>query len=723
MSVQNVSRSDFRVGEWLVRPSLAEIARGSEAVHVTPRSMAVLVFLADACGGVVSRNEILDAVWPGMAVTPDALSQCVVELRKAFHDDSRHPTVIQTIPKVGIRLLSPVTRSEISTAEVEPHAAHLPSSRPRWGRLSSWPAVVTGLIAMAIAGATLFWSIAPRTTWQDPLVGADFTRVTDFIGAEEHATISPDGRFVAFVSDRDGAWDVFVGQIGTGDFRNLTRGTISELRNPFVRMLDFSATGAEVWIWAKGSGPSGLAEQSWSVPVLGGDLRPGPTAVAEMGWSRDGKHIVYHPAASGDPLFVAASDESDRGKQIYAAPPGIHCHFPLWSLDGRTIYFVRGFVPDEMDIWKLPASGGDPQRLTWHNSRVSFPTLLNERTLLYLATSADGSGPWIHALDLVDLTTHRVKAASHAYTSLAATVDGRRLVATEPHPTASLWNLQLTNGVADPGHITQIPIRTQRGVAPRFGSDSILYRAPKAGTDALWKHEGAAGARELWSGVNGRVIDGPALTTDGRQIAFTVQSRGKTRLHTMRSDGSGVHQVAEIEVRGAPAWSPDGQWIAIAAMNQNEPRLYKIPAAGGPAIALTDEYAVDPVWSPSGRFLVYTTADLGTVFEAKAVSAEGAPYPVPKLLLNRGSRRLAFLGADEDTLVILKGALSRKEFWAVDLRNGRQRPLTNLGPGEMIGDFDVSADGRRIVFDRVREESDIAMIELARRADSDDSRK
>ena len=109
MAATGASRSDFRLGDWLVRPSLAAIERGSEAVHVTPRSMAVLIYLADARGEVVSRNELLDAVWPGMAVTPDALSQCVVELRKAFRDNPKQPAVIQTIPKVGLRLLTPVT--------------------------------------------------------------------------------------------------------------------------------------------------------------------------------------------------------------------------------------------------------------------------------------------------------------------------------------------------------------------------------------------------------------------------------------------------------------------------------------------------------------------------------------------------------------------------------------------------------------------------------------
>ena len=704
MSATAASKSDFRLGDWLVRPSLAAIERGAEAVHVTPRSMAVLVYLADARGEVVSRNDLLDAVWPGMSVTPDALSQCVVELRKAFRDDPKQPAVIQTIPKIGLRLLIPVTPVEAAVVEVE-----RAPQRSRPSRI----ALVTGLIIVALGGlAALLWSGRSERVWQDPLVGADFTPVTDFIGSEEHAAISPDGRFIAFVSDRDGQWDVFVGQTGTGDFQNLTRGRIAELRNPAVRMLNFSATGSEVTIWSS-------KNMSWSIPIVGGDLRPGPAGIAELDWSRDRKRVVSHPAAPGDPLFVASADEISRGQRIYVAPAGIHCHFPLWSHDGKTIYFVQGFVPDEMDIWQIAATGGEPQRLTRHNSRISFPTLLDARTLLYLATSEDGTGPWVYALDLADRTTHRVKSASNPYTSLAATADGRRLVVTESHPSASLWSVQLTAGIAGPTAATQIPIRTQRGVSPRLGPDSLIYRAPKAGTDALWKHEGSADARELWSGREGRVIDGPALSPDGQRVAFTVQSRGKTWLYVMMSDGSGAHRVAQqLDVRGAPAWSPDGKWIAIAALQGTEPHLFKIPEPEGPAVKLTDDYALDPVWSPSGSFLAYSAADVGTVFEVRAVGADGAPHAIPKLTLTRGSRRLAFLGADEQTLVILKGAQSHKEFWALDLRSGDGRALTNLGPGPVIGDFDVAPDGRRIVFDRAHEESDLALIELAERPDS-----
>ena len=107
---------------------------------------------------------------------------------------------------------------------------------------------------------------------------------------------------------------------------------------------------------------------------------------------------------------------------------------------------------------------------------------------------------------------------------------------------------------------------------------------------------------------------------------------------------------------------------------------------------------------------VYSGADVGTTFPVKAVNADGTPHDLPPLILTRGARRLAFIGG-EDALVVLKGDLSHKEFWLVDLETGRERPLTNLGEKFTIGDFDVSKDGREIVFDRAREESDIVLFE------------
>jgi len=89
------------------------------------------------------------------------------------------------------------------------------------------------------------------------------------------------------------------------------------------------------------------------------------------------------------------------------------------------------------------------------------------------------------------------------------------------------------------------------------------------------------------------------------------------------------------------------------------------------------------------------------------------PRHFPNLVLTRGARRLVFLG--EDTLVVMKGDISHKDFWSVDLKTGRERQLTALRPGFVIGDFDISPDGREIIFDRTRAESDIVLFDLLAR--------
>jgi serine/threonine-protein kinase len=104
-------RGDFCLGDWIVSPRRECVRRGGGSVHVHPKPMAVLQRLADAGGEVVTREELFEAVWPGVIVTDDALTQCIVELRKAFGDSARQQAVIRTVPKVGFCLVPPVRRA------------------------------------------------------------------------------------------------------------------------------------------------------------------------------------------------------------------------------------------------------------------------------------------------------------------------------------------------------------------------------------------------------------------------------------------------------------------------------------------------------------------------------------------------------------------------------------------------------------------------------------
>jgi Tol biopolymer transport system component len=583
------------------------------------------------------------------------------------------------------------------------------AARP--ARLARWAAAAAGVL---VIGGVAAWQLQrSEYFWRSPLEGAKFTRLTDFEGAEQHAAISRDGKFVAFLSDRDGTWDAWVSQVGTGDVHNLTKGSLPELRNPATRTIGFSPDGSLVTLWNRvpNSASGGLVDAGWAVPTMGGPLRPYLKGVSEFDWSPDGRRIVFHPPTSGDPMFVTALDEK-LGRQIYVARAGVHNHFPVWSHDGAFIYFVQGLPLEDSDVWRIRPTGGEPERLTSHNSRVTFPTLLGNRTLLYLATDDDGAGPWIYAMDVERRVPHRISTGVEEYMSLAASADGRRLVATVARLKAGLWRVPIADRVIDESEAIQIPLPTARGLSPRMGPGYIVYRAPTAGTDGLWKLAEGGAKTELWNGLDGRALGGPAIAPDGQRLAFLVQRRGRIQLYLTNADGSGARRVAEdLDMRGAPAWSPDGQWLAVAANRGGEPHLFKIPVGGGTPLPIVKEYSTDPIWSPSGQFLVYSGADVGTTFSVKAVNADGTPHDLPKLILTRGARRLAFLGG-EDALVFLKGDISHKEFWLVNLKTGRERQLTNLGRKLVIGDFDVSTDGREIIFDRAREESDIVLFDL-----------
>jgi len=183
----------------------------------------------------------------------------------------------------------------------------------------------------------------------------------------------------------------------------------------------------------------------------------------------------------------------------------------------------------------------------------------------------------------------------------------------------------------------------------------------------------------------------------------------------MQSDGTNARIVADsLDLQGVPAWAPDGQSITSAADDHGVPHLFRVPVDGRSPVPFVSEYSVDPAWAPDGSFVVYSGPDIGTTFAVKAVTAEAAAQPFPALTLTRGARHLTFLPGGR-SLVLLRGEIQHKNLWLIDLETGVERQLTNLTPDFDIRDFDISADGREVVFERVQERSDVALLNLPRR--------
>jgi len=98
----------FRLGEWLVQPSLNRVKRGATSVQLEPKVMEVLVCLARHAGVVLPKPRIIDAVWQTEFIAEGTLTHAIAELRAVLGDDARSPQYIETITKRGYRLMETV---------------------------------------------------------------------------------------------------------------------------------------------------------------------------------------------------------------------------------------------------------------------------------------------------------------------------------------------------------------------------------------------------------------------------------------------------------------------------------------------------------------------------------------------------------------------------------------------------------------------------------------
>ena len=234
-----------------------------------------------------------------------------------------------------------------------------------------------GVWLLAATGAVL---VAVLTIWQLPATRPNpgesagecpiWCSLPTLTGLSRRPRSPVTGDSWPFSSDRDGQMDVWVTQVGSGQFHNLTRGGARELVNPSVRTLGFSPDGTLVTFWTRRpAGPKQADIGIWAAPILGGQPRPYLDGAAEFDWSSDGARLVYHTPGPGDPMYVRDSGHPSEARKIFSAPPGLHSHFLVWSPDQAFIYFVQGALPDRMDIWRIRPDRRNAR--TDHESRLA----------------------------------------------------------------------------------------------------------------------------------------------------------------------------------------------------------------------------------------------------------------------------------------------------------------------------------------------------------------
>jgi Tol biopolymer transport system component len=309
-------------------------------------------------------------------------------------------------------------------------------------------------------------------------------------------------------------------------------------------------------------------------------------------------------------------------------------------------------------------------------------------------------------------THHPVSSGLERYTSVDASRDGRRVVSTVANPHTSLWRVPLLDRVAEERDVQPYPMPTARALAPRFAGSSLFYLSARGAADGLWRVEDGQ-ASPVWGGT-APLSEPAAISPDGRRMAIVVRQDGKPHLQVMAADGTSARTLAaSIDIQGAASqstvdWSPDGATLVTGGSDARGPGLFSIPVDGSPPTRLLTGPATNPVWSPDGTLILYSGPLVGGVVPLLATRPDGTPVKLPPLTVRSGGYR--FL-PDRTGLVYLPRRQSL-DFWLLDFATNSSRQLTRLANRGNLATFDLTPDGKSVVFDRSTENSDVVLIDL-----------
>src|SRR5215203_518130 len=319
----------YRFGPFVADTAFGRLYCGTDEVPLTPKSFKVLVVLLEMQRQLVSKEDLFQQVWPDTFVEANNLARNISMIRKALHERDPDHEYIVTVTGRGYRFVAPVSRAPL-TEESPPVALTTPDPGPattapveapaRAERPTGYPwrtaALVAGLVALG-AVVVLTRPSAPVEAHQPERRLWKLTSASRF---ESEPAWSPDGKWIAYSSDRSGNFDIWIQPVGDGTPVQITFNAARDWQPSWSR------DGRSLAFRSERDG-GGL----FVVPALGGAERRITDFGYQPQWSPDASRILFTEAQE---LFLVGLD---------GAAPARVAAAELASVIGR---FRVGWHPD-----------------------------------------------------------------------------------------------------------------------------------------------------------------------------------------------------------------------------------------------------------------------------------------------------------------------------------------------------------------------------------------
>ena len=727
-------RHTYQFDSFVIDVEEQVLLRDGRTVPLTPKAFETLLLLVRHQGSIVTKQKILDTLWPGVFVEESNITFNITRLRKALGDTKRESTYIETVPRRGYRFKSEVkevlsedafNQSEVaaipvveSSTDIPSAAAHLPLiSKTPWAsgirfnkKLTLSLLLIAASMVVVIAAARRLkrnTSVQVGTTnlqageTATPNPNIHYEQITSY-GNVVSAALSPDAKQVAYIQENPGQQSIWLVQLATH-----IHVQVIPPSDIAYRQISFSHDGDYIF-FAKHeeSQPSDL----YRIPTLKGpEIKLVDDIDGAFSLSSDDQKVVYRRRdriTREDTLYITDLNSRQERTLVTRKGPDWIRAFSL-SPDGKKVVFATGETDSSrqtIKISEVDVATGQARLLlepNWYTVR-QLEWLPSGDGLLICARESATTNPQFWRMSYPGGALRKLTNDLNNYLCFSINADASAMIAVQSTLASHIWISPSTTGnkaknVAD-----------GRGTIVWTTDGKIVYNAASlTGTDLWIANSDGTDPKQL--SFNSESNDWPSLSPDNR-LVFHSNRTGVQHLFRMNLDGSNLVQLTNGYAERNAAVSPDGKWVYYNSSESS--LLWKVPLDGGEPIQLTNEYAAYPSISPDGKLVAcfhfpkYDHEAQITVRSTDDMRVVSELTLAPGLWISRSIR----WEADNATVIYASESHGKVKLYRQSIYSGAPQELTTVKAEDEF-EFSFSPDHRQLAYVSTKWNHDAVLID------------